>query len=322
MADNISLFQRHSFAACVNEGYKFFFKQLPLISRVFLPYLTITALFIVLYCGYTVKLNVEMQLNGEIQLDQLAIAILLWTLMYGACCFTLSRFYLMFRRLSLVETPTNKLIYSTRRKQHIHTLKRTTHLFIRLLPYSIWLYLLYMPAFSPISMLNEWISTLPKEWMITATVVIVLIAILLIIFCTPLLYTLACRMMKPSLEAKIDKDLDLRQFDFKLAYKQAFHHKGKTFWLSVWTSFLFCVSSAIIILPGIICVYAYFRNIEGMVNFGDTATIPLSGYATMLVIGTLAVTLSLMLAVPAMTSAMYLFGDIYTRGTEKTTEKQ
>ncbi len=323
MADKISLFSSHSFSSCVSEGYSFLAKQLALLARVMLPYFTLTALVCTLYSAYTVKLNVQMQAEGAIELNELVTAIVLWTALFVTLMVSMARFYLLFRRLAMLEIPSTKEIYSTRWGHCKQSLVRTLQLTKKFIPYTIWGYLWFMPGLAPGEKLLNYIATLPQTIFIAASIALLIIAIVGIILVQPLVYTLSCSLLRPTSVTDKNAPVDMSTFNFKPAYRAAFHHKSKIFLLNLWMFFLWIISSMLILLPGIVCVYAYFRSVEGVINFGDTSYIPTAGYALMLLIGTLATTFCLLLQVPMYVANIYLFGDIYTKKPkEQSNDKQ
>lgn len=309
--DKISLFERHSFTSCVCEGYSFLAKQLLLVVRVLIPYFTIASLLGVLSYAYNVKLNVAVMAQGMVSLQEILVAMLLFTLTWFAVVIAKARMFLMFRRLTALELPKPEDVSVTKVTMWKRSLIRTMQLAWRSMPYYIWVLVLYMPGFPIVEPCVMYISGLSMEYKILAVCGIVLLGIILTVFLTPIIYTFYCRMMKPS---NVMGDAEqMRAFDFKEAYKKGFRHKGKIFSLTLWSSFLYTIACFILLLPAIVATEAYLSSVESNVNFGDTVLIPVAGYVLMFVAGVIAVTFCALLSVAFSASIMYLFGDIYSK---------
>src|SRR5574344_3035009 len=309
--DNISLFARHSFASCISKGYAFLAKQLLLVVRVLLPYFTIASLLGVLSEACNVKQNVAIVAFGTVSLEEILSAMSLYTLAWLASVIAIARMVLLFRRLTALEIPLPEDVAATKMTIWKRSLGRTMNLVWRSLPYTIWILLLNMPGFPIIDPLVTFIGGLSMEYRVLALCIMLLLAIILVIFLTPLIYTFSCRMMKPAVG--VDDKEKMSAFDFKIAYKKGFHHKGKIFSLTLWSAFLFMIICAVIVVPGIVSTEAYLSSVEGSVNFGETALIPMAGYVLMIAVSTVAMTFCWLLSVAFSASLMYLFGHIYTK---------
>ena len=95
--------------------------------------------------------------------------------------------------------------------------------------------------------------------------------------------------------------------------KAVFRHFGKVIGTTLLALFILAAVSAVVYLPYVTSMYAYFSSVEAQVNFGDTATIPTSGYVMMVVACTLCYTIINIFSVGFYTSMLYLYGSI--RGT-------
>lgn len=315
--DKISLFARHSFASCVSEGYAFLAKQLPLISRVMLPYYTVAAFFMTIFIAFNMRVNVEVVLNGLAELNNVFCAMGLWTLAWLAMVVAMARMFLLFRRLSAMEmAQSGDLMQAKKEHNRKITLRRTMQLAVRSLPYTVWLLIFNMPGFPLLDPMVSKISTLSLTYQGLAVLGAVVALCLVMIFAAPLLYTFYCRMMKPTGGVADDK-VRMEQFSFKPAYRKAFRSKGKIISLAFWSGFLWMIACAVLILPGIVATEAYLSNVEDTVNFGAHDLIPAWGYALMIFIGTLALTFCEMLGVAYYATLMYLFGDVYTKEVTK-----
>lgn len=309
--EKISLFARHSFNECVCEGYAFLAKQLMLVVRVLMPYFTIMSLFAVVSAAYNIKLNVAVMAHEIVSLEEILLAMLLYTVSWLLGVIAVARMFLLFRRLTAVELPAPEDVSVTKTTMWKRSLGRTMHLAWRTLPYSVWVLILNMPGFPIVEPFFNFVSGLSMEYQMLVCCGVVLLGIVAAVFLAPFIYTFYCRMMKPTVSPN---DIEtMRTFGFKEAYKKGFSHKGKILSLTVWNAFLYMIACAVILLPAIIATVAYLSSVESRVNFGDTALIPTTGYALMFVAGVIAVTFCALLQVAFSASLMYLFGDIYSK---------
>lgn len=92
--------------------------------------------------------------------------------------------------------------------------------------------------------------------------------------------------------------------------KAIFRHFGKVMGTTLLSLFVLLVLSAVVYLPYVVSIYAYFSSVEGQVNFGDTALIPTSGYVMMIAVCTLCYTIINILSVGFYASLMFLYGSI------------
>lgn len=311
--ENISLFARHSFASCVSKGYSFLVKQLPLVSRVMLPYYTVASLFATLFLAYNTKVNVMVTVNGSASLEDVLVTMALYTLAWVASLLALGRLFLMFRRLSAMEMAQNKdLSNDNAKREKSKTFRRTVQLAVRSLPYTVWPFLIGMPGFPIIDPFTKYCSGLTVGYQALVAVGCLLAFIVMAVFCTPLIYTFYCRMMKPR-GVVAENDDTVRRLSFKNAYKKTFRCKWKIFSLTLWSGFLCLIACAILLLPGLVATEAYLSSVEDSVNYGMENLIPVRGYVLMVFIGTLALTFCSMIGVAFYSTQMYLFGDIYTK---------
>lgn len=311
--ENISLFARHSFASCIRKGHSFLVKQLPLVSRVMLPYYTVASLFATLFLAYNTKVNVMVTVNGMASLQDVVIAMGLYTIAWVASIIALGRLFLMFRRLSAMEMAQKKELSDANAKTGKNeTFKRTVQLAVRSLPYTVWPFLLNMPGFPIIDPFSKYCAGLTAGYQVLVAAGCLLVLIVLAVFCTPLVYTFCCRMMKPRGVVAEDDD-NIKHLSFKNAYRKGFHSKWKIFCVTLWSGFLWLISCAVLLLPGIVATEAYLSSVEDSVNYGMENLIPTGGYVLMAFIGTLALTFCSMLGVAFSSAQLYLFGDIYTK---------
>ncbi len=318
--EKISIYSKHTLAACVKGGYAFLAKQLPLISKVMLPYFTVSALLLVLSAAYNIKLNVAIAAFETVTLNELLLAMLLWATAWAAGVTALGRLFLLFRRVTVTEIPTPEDVSATKTAAWQRTVRRTMQLAVRSLPYSIWPLFLNMPGFPIIGPLADFIQGLPFAYMVAAVCALAILLMQAAIFGAPLVYTFYCRMMKPTAIPGNDGAEQMKAFGFKAAYKKGFRSKGKTIALTLWSAFLAIMSCAVIVLPGLVSTEAYLSSVEGHINFNDTAFIPTAGYAMMLVVSTIAFTFCHIMWVASGATLLHLFGDIYTRGTDANPE--
>lgn len=317
--DKISLFARHSFASCVSKGYAFLAKQLPLISKVMLPYYTVAALCCTLYTLFNIRANVEVATNGFVELSKIFWAMGLWTVTWLTSVVAMARLFLLFRRLTAMEMAGNgDLMQAKKENNKRYTLRRTMNLVVRSLPYTIWGLILNMPGFPILDNFSNKISNLSLTYQGLAVGGLLIMLVVVAIFASPLVYTFYCRMMKPTGLVADDKVM-MEQFSFKTAYKKAFHSKCKILSLTIWSAFLCGIACAVLLLPGVVAIEAYLSNAEEVLNFGEHDLIPMSGYVLMAFIGTLAMTFCSMISVAYSATLMYLFGDIYSKEVKKNT---
>ncbi len=311
--DKISLFARHSFASCVSKGYAFLAKQLPLVSRVMLPYYTVAAFFNAIFLAYNIKVNVEVEVNGIASLGKVVTDMALYTVAWATLVVALSRMFLLFRRLTAMEMAQNgDLVQAKKDGGHGRTFKRTLQLAVRSLPYTIWILIFNMPGFPVIQPLLDKMKGLSLEYQGLIVLGIIVLMMIVAVFATPLVYTFYCRMMKPS--GMIDeKNVSVEQFAFRKAYKKAFHSKVKILSLTLWGGFLWGLTCVVLLLPGVVATEAYLSNVEETVNYGAYDLIPTWGYVLIIFVGTLALTFCAIMSVAYYASLMYLFGDVYTK---------
>lgn len=311
--ENISLFARRSFASCVRKGYSFLVKQLPLVSRVMLPYYTVASLFVTLFLAYNTKVNVMVTVDGMASLQDVVVVMVLYTIAWVTSIIALGRLFLMFRRLSAMEMTQNRELSDVGAKTGKNeTFRRTAQLAVRSLPYTVWPFLINIPGFPIIDPFSKYCAGLTVGYQALVATGCLLTLIVLAVFCTPLVYTFYCRMMKPRGVVAEDDDT-IKRLSFKNAYRKAFRSKCKIFSLTVWSGFLWLISCAVLLLPGIVATEAYLSSVEESVNYGMENLIPAGGYVLMVFIGTLALTFCSMLGVAFSSAQLYLFGDIYTK---------
>lgn len=92
--------------------------------------------------------------------------------------------------------------------------------------------------------------------------------------------------------------------------KAIFRHIGKVTGTTLLSLFILAVLSAVVYIPYIISLYAYFNSVEGQVNFGDTTAIPTSGLVLAFAICTLCYTIINIISVGFYASLMFLYGSI------------
>lgn len=92
--------------------------------------------------------------------------------------------------------------------------------------------------------------------------------------------------------------------------KTIFLHLGKVVGTTLLSLFVCFVLSMVVYLPYVVSTYAYFSSVEGKVNFGDTALIPISGYVMMVVACTVCYTIINILSVGFYASLMFLYGSV------------
>lgn len=311
--DKISLFSRHSFASCVSEGYSFLVKQLPLVSRIMLPYYTVAALLATISFAYNTQINVKVIVWGSVSVTEMIASILVYTVAWVAATVALARMFLMFRRLTAMEMAQDRELKERNKKSgSAETFKRTMQLAQRALPYVIWPYLINMPGFPIMQPIMDAMAGMTITYQALFAVGMLVVFLVMAVFCTPLAYTFYCRMMKPVGLIADDKVM-MEQLSFKKAYRKAFRYKWKTFTLMLWSSFLWLIACAIFLLPGIVATDAYLSSVEENVNYGVEQLISTGGYVLVVLSGTLALTLSYMMGVAFYSTMMYLFGDIYTK---------
>lgn len=309
--DKISLFSRHTFASCIGKGWIFLAKHLLLLAKVMLPYFTVLSLSWVTLTIFNIKLNIATIAYGMVSYKEILIQIALFTLTWAISVITLARLFLFFRRITALEIPTQEDISATKIGALKNTCKRTMQLAWRSMPYTIWVFILNILARPIFEVLIKDISELTFTNKVLAICISIIICISVVVFLTPLIYTFYCRMMKPTV---IINDGQMEQaFTFKEAYKKGFHNKGKILFLTIWSVFLLVLACTIILLPGIVAIKAYLCSMEGIINFGDTAIIPASGYTLITIVGTIATTFCCFMTVAFYASLMYLFGDIYSK---------
>lgn len=310
----MSLYEHHSYAKCIGEGFWFLAKQLLLISKVMLPYYTIAALFQVLSSAINTKLNVTMLAGGQVEMSEVMVAVLFYVLFCVAIIIASARLFLFYRRIHGAEIAAPDAAQEKDVKAWKKTMQRTMQLAVRSLPYLGVLCLLGSPLFSLTETLTGWIGGMEDGFKVLALCGLLIAVIVLMVIAAPFIYTYYCRMMKP-LYIDTTTEEGKKQsaaFDFKVAYKQAFQHKGKIIGVTLLGSFIMFVASLVLLLPTLIATDAYLSSIEAKVNFGDTVLIPTSGYVYMLVFSTIAVTFVYLLSVAYQTALLYLHGDIYS----------
>lgn len=310
--DNISLFTRHSFTSCIGNGYAFLAKQLLQVTRVLLPYFTVAALFCVLFFAYNTKLNVAIEVQNNVSVTEILLAILLYALFWATSVMALSRMFLMFRRMAALEIPQPEDVLATKAGKAKRTIKRTLQLAWRSMPYTIWGLIIGLPGFPVADPCVKFVSGLSTPYAILTVCGVILVVVIAIVFLIPLIYTFYCRMMQPTVIAADEAD-KREAFRFKTAYKKAFRHKGKIFAVTAWSIFLLVLVSVVLLLPALISTEAYLSSVEGSVNFNDTVLIGVGGYVMMFVSAVIAVTFCCLLSVAYNASLMYLFGDIYSK---------
>ena len=94
--------------------------------------------------------------------------------------------------------------------------------------------------------------------------------------------------------------------------KAIFRHLGKVVGTTLLSLFVWVVISAVVYLPYVVLIYAYFSSVEGRINFGDMALIPTSGYVIMIVVCTVCYTIINTLSVGFYASLMFLYGSVKT----------
>lgn len=309
--DKKSLFSSHSLSSCINEGCMFLVRQLPMVSKVLMPYFTVASFLSVLSIAYNIKLNVAVQAYSGVTLNEVIQAMVLYTLSWLAMVVAMSRMFLMFRRFVALEIPLPEDATATKWMMFRRTMVRTVQLAWRSLPYTIWVLVINMPGFPIINTYMNYVDALSWEKRALIIGATFILAVLLAVVLAPMIYTFFCRMMKPNRE--VSGVPDMKQFDFLVAYRKGFRNVVKILSLAVWGSFLLFIACAVILMPGIVATEAYLSSVEGSVTYGDTALIPAYGYTLMYIIGTIAVTLCGIFGVAYAISLLHLFGDIYSK---------
>lgn len=319
MAEKISLYSNHSYAACIGEGFRFLAKHLLLVSKVMLPYYTVYSLLMVLSSAANIRVNVGTIAGDEITPQMVITAILLFVVAYVAHLIATGRLFLMLRRLTGAEISTPeemaKEVTATKTAAWKTTIRRTLQLAYRSLPYSIWgLPVAYFGSAAAEAAMKR-IMGLSQTYMIATLIAIAVFFIVAVVFAIPFIYTYYCRMMQPSyIDTTTEEGRRQKEaFGLKAAYRKAFRHKGKILGVTMLAMFLFAVASMVLLLPGFVSTEAYLSSVEGRVNFGDSVLIPTYGYVFMVVVSTVSYTLANILSVSVVASLMYLHGDIYSK---------
>lgn len=312
MAEKNTLYKHHSYAACIGEGFRFLAKHLQMLSRVMLPYYTLTSVFAVLYVAVFTKLSVSAQANKPIEIAEVCVAVALLVVAYATYILANSRLFLLFRRVFGTEATLANEADEKKKAAWKVTFMRSLRLSWDSLPYLIWgliINIMYVPM---TGVIVEYFSPLSIEYKIVALFVIALLFLFLCVLLTPFIYTYYCRMMRPNtIELSTEEGREeLASFSFRKAYVKGFRHKGKILGVTSLSAFVVFVGSLVLLLPGIISVQAYFSSVEGAINFNDQALISTTSYACMFIISTMAITLVHVLAVTFHASLLYLHGDI------------
>jgi len=120
---------------------------------------------------------------------------------------------------------------------------------------------------------------------------------------TPFFYPIYAWIMK-------NKD---EKISFKQTLKKGWNHWGKILGVVLLSGLIVCVVNLLFMMPYTVATSAYLSSIEGKINFGDEALIPISGYATMLAVCTLCYAVMMLISVAHQTTMLYLYGDLKTR---------
>ncbi|MBQ0073474.1 MAG: hypothetical protein KBT34_04725 [Prevotella sp.] len=94
--------------------------------------------------------------------------------------------------------------------------------------------------------------------------------------------------------------------------KAVMHNTGNIIGVVLLGCLLTTTIGAILVLPYVISINAYFGSIEGEINFGDTVLIPWYGYALMLLSCVMAYALAFLLFIANLTSLLYLYFSVIT----------
>lgn len=273
-----------------------------MITKVMAPYYTVTALFMALSMAINTKLNVAMLAKFDVDESEVTFSIVVFLLAWATYVIANARMFLLFRRLTGIEEATS-------------TIKRVWQLALTSLPY-----LTLVLVYTAISLAMDIVVEDPRiqqfmaEHPITVAIIAVVMMVLLAIFLTPIIYTYYCRMMRP---LRFDNTEEGKKhklaFTFRKAYAKGLRHVAKILGVTALMAFIIFVMSVIPLLPGILSTEAYFSQVEGQVNFGDTNTIPTSAYVMMIIVSTVSLSIMHILAVAFHATLLYLHGDIYSK---------
>lgn len=307
----MELFKEHSFSRCIGEGFNFLAKHLFLVSKVMLPYYTISSLVLVMYMAMHTKLSVQQQVYGEVQLDDYLWAVALFILLAIISLFANGRLILLFRRMCGIDQSPEGL---TKMQLLRHTICKTSWLAWRSVPYLAFYYVLAFPGLPVIQTIAGLFASLSKGYAILVGTIAVMVILACIVADAPLLYSYFCRMMRPyHIDTTTPEGRLLAEsYSLKASYQKGSRRKGKILGVALMATFIVTLASTVLLLPGIISIEAYFSSVEGNVNFHDNVTIPTGGYVLMILVGTMALALSNIISIIAQVALLCLFGDIYS----------
>lgn len=311
----MNIFKHRSYAACLGEGFRFLAKNVVLISKVMIPWLTISSVLTVIATALTTKLNISVLAGMKIEFSDFITALVCTIVSWIAFSFATGRMFLLFRRLVGHELTADDDEKINKTAAWITEIRRTTNLAWRSSPYLVCCMLFAMSYTFIIGYITEMLEDLETSYIILAIAVIFLVVLAIALCLSTFLYTYYCRMMKPT-NADVSTDNGkelLAKYEFRYALRKGFNNKGKLFGVALLSGFIILVASIVLMLPGIVSINAYFSSVEGAVNYGDDALIPTSGYVLMLIASTASLVAIHILAFIYHTAMLYVFGDIFSK---------
>lgn len=322
--EQITLYKERSYAACISEGYKFLAQHLRMIVKILLPYFILSSLLLGIHNGITQYHMTQFFLTGEMSFTAMTLVFVTFTLAYCMTVFSIARMYLMFRRVFGIESSSKEEgTAPTRLSLWKATCRRTSQLSLRTLPYSIWPYLFSVVLFFVVVYGYRWVlsmflsgnmqtagpTTTPEQtnWIAIAVVCVMsVLFIAFVILMLPLNYTFDHRMM-------LSGDANALGNRFRTQYRIGIKHLGKIFGVNTICGFILILASAVFALPDYVLSQAYKDSITSQITFGDTAHIPTSAYAVMIVISAIASAFTFILSVAFHVAHVLLYGDIVTK---------
>lgn len=261
----MEVYKERSYVACIKDGFGFFIKNLKPLCYAMLPYCIVFSILSLFINLYITNQYVSILTNGDIQPSRIlyGYGLLFLLLIVELLCFLYADGRLMLYNRQMMGLEQEDTL-SGKGKRWVNTIKRTTHMVIRILPFTavgmaiLFVFMLIIAAFASL------VSACGiKDILFLCLIPVLLLTIIaLLVLFQPLIYS--------GYEFLIeDKKISLSAMwkSYKTGSKYILKYMGVT----LLTSFITSVITLLLRLPEFIFSQSYMESLkESILTNGDT----------------------------------------------------
>lgn len=292
-----------------------------LITKVVGPWALLFSLALVVYKytfdNFAVKLLIQepTTLSEFITIGVMYLGVCIFNLLFLASVFSLFRRMQNAEEQKLIRDALNnneEVSVEVVTKINTTRIKEFLSLSFRILPYSIWIYILFCPYLPLTEYLTDLFNSLPsitaKCFFCVALIMIsIVICLLISVLCYPFYHSLM--LLNSSIK-------------FKKALAYGFRYKFRILWLMLVSVFITILLSAIAIIPVVITENAYLSYVEEKVNFNTLPEMPSAAYFVMLIVAVLSISFISIMSILPYSTLMYAFGDLHFKSMPKVNNQE